>query len=82
MKRKYTKQQLKILEEEMKDSSLWVEADHTIQFKGPTSIRFSQDLLGKLHAVAKARKKPISRLVNEYVKPFVEGEYAILQNLK
>lgn len=82
MKKKYTKQQLNDLEEEMKDPSLWVDADHTVRFKGPTSIRFSEDLLAKLHAVAKARKKPINRLVNEYVKPFVEGEYSLLQNLK
>lgn len=82
MKKKYTKQQLGKLEEEMKDPSLWEEADHVVRFKGPTSIRFSENLLVKLHAVAKARKKPINRLVNEYVKPFVEGEYSLLQNLK
>lgn len=82
MKKKYTKQQLSKLEEEMKDPHLWKEVNHVVRFKGPTSIRFSEDMLTKLHAVAKARKKPINRLVNEYVKPFVEGEYSLLQNLK
>lgn len=80
--KKYSKQQIKKLEADMKDSSLWEDADHTVTFKGPTSVRFSEELLRKMNAVAKARHKPLSRLVNEWVKPFVEGEYALLQSLK
>ncbi|MBX7148033.1 hypothetical protein K1X76_03025 [bacterium] len=82
MKKKYTAKQLKQLEKEMKDDAQWEEADHTINFNGPTSVRFPEDILRKMHAVAKARKKPINRLVNEWVKPFVEGEYALLQSIK
>lgn len=65
MRKKYSKQFLARLEGEMKDESLWEEANHTVSFKGPTSIRFSEDILRKLHSVAKARHKPINRLINE-----------------
>ena len=82
MKKKYSKKQLRALEIEMGDLSHWEDADHTISYKGPTSIRFSKDILKKLHMIAKVRHTPINRLVNEYVKPFVDGEYAILERLK
>ena len=82
MKRKYSKKQLKALEREMRAPSRWEKADHTVSYKGPTSIRFSEDILRKLHKIAKIRHTPINRLVNEYVRPFVEGEYAILEHLK
>jgi len=82
MKKTYSKQELLKLEKEMRDPSVWEEADHTVSFKGPTSIRFSEDILAKLHAIAKVRKKPISRLVNEYVRPFVEGEFEVLEQMR
>ncbi len=66
----------------MLDSSQWADANHVVSYKGPTSIRFSSDILKKLHLIAKIRHMPINRLVNDYVKPFVEGEYAILEGLK
>lgn len=82
MKKKYSKKELLELEEEMKDPTAWEDADHVVSFKGPTSIRFPKELLIKLHAISKVRKKPISRLVNDYVKPFVEGEFEVLEQLK
>ncbi len=82
MKKKYSKRQLRILEREMRDSSRWEDADHTVSYRGPTSIRFSLDTLKKLQAIAKATQKPINRLVNEFVKPFVDGEFAILERFK
>lgn len=66
----------------MLDPSAWEDADHYVVFKGPTSVRFSQDLLAKLHEIAKVRKKPISRLINDYVRPFVEGEYEVLKQAR
>lgn len=66
----------------MLDASKWEDADHTVTYKGPTSIRFSNDTLKKLHAIASVRKEPISRLVNECVKPFVDAEYSLLENLR
>ena len=80
--KKYTKKQLNILEREMRQPAHWENADHTVSYKGPTSIRFPEDVLKKLHAIARVRHKPINRLVNEYVKPFVDGEFAILERLK
>lgn len=65
----------------MRDQSKWEDADHTVSYKGPTSIRFSEDTLRKLQTIARIKKKPINRLVNEYVKAFVEGEYAIIKDL-
>ena len=82
MRKQYSKKQLKVLEREMKDSSRWESAGHVVSYKGPTSIRFSEEVLRKLHIIAKVRHTPINRLVNEYVKPFVDGEYAILEHLK
>jgi hypothetical protein len=82
VKKKYSKKELNALEKIMEDPSLWEDADHTVSYKGPTSIRFPEETLRKLHAISKARKKPINRLVNEYVKPFVDGEYEILKELK
>lgn len=78
MKKKYSKKELEKLETEMKDLSRWADVDHIVSYKGPTSIRFSGDVLKKLHAISKFRKVPINRLVNQYVKPFVDGEYEIL----
>ena len=34
------------------------------------------------YAIAKATQKPVNRLVNEFVKPFVDGEFALLERLK
>lgn len=82
MKKKYSKNQLKVLEREMKNPGRWEDADHTVSCKGPTSIRFPMDTLKKLQAIAQVTQKPISRLVNEFVKPFVDAEFAILERLK
>lgn len=82
MKKKYSKNQLKVLEREMKNPGRWEDADHTVSYKGPTSIRFPMDTLKKLQAIAQVTQKPISRLVNEFVKPFVDAEFAILERLK
>jgi len=53
-----------------------------LNYKNPTSIRFNPLLLTKLHAIASIRNKSVSRLVNEYVNAFVEGEYQILKMMK
>lgn len=82
MRKKYSKGQLQALEREMKDPAKWEAADHTVSYRGPTSIRFPLETLKKLHAIAKATQKPVNRLVNEFVKPFVDGEFALLERLK
>lgn len=82
MRKKYSARKIAQLEKDMKDISRWEDADHTVTFKGPTSIRFSEDVLKKLHAISKFRKIPINRLVNQYVKPFADGEFAILEHVK
>ncbi len=82
MRKKYSKNQLQVLEREMRDPSKWGPADHTVSYRGPTSIRFPLETLKKLQAIAKATQKPVNRLVNEFVKPFVDGEYALLERLK
>lgn len=82
MNKKYSKARLKKLENEMLDPSLWEKTDHTVQYKGPLNVQFSQETLKKLHAIAKVRRRSIQKLVNDYVKPFVDGEYAVLQHLK
>lgn len=82
MKKKKTKRQLKTLEKEMTELSRWEDADHTLSSKGPTSVRFTTETLKKLHVIARIRNKPINRLVNEYVKSFVDSEYAIVEGLK
>jgi hypothetical protein len=82
MKKKYSNKQLRALEREMRNPSRWEDADHTVTYKGPTSIRFSFETLKKLQAIAEVTQKPINRLVNEYVKPFVDSEFALLQHLK
>jgi hypothetical protein len=82
MKKKYSKKQLKRIEKEMTQGKLWAVADHTVVYKGPLSIQFSNELLRKLHAISHVRKKSIQKLVNEYVKPFVDGEYSVLEHLK
>ncbi len=82
MKKKYSKKQLKKLEQEMRNSAHWEETDHSVSYKGPTRIRFSKSTLKKLHAIAVAKHIPIYRLVNEYVKPFVNGEYSLLERAK
>lgn len=82
MKKRYSKRKLRALENEMRKPSQWEDADHVVSYKGPTSIHFSEDLLRKLQAVAEVRHQPISRLVNEYVRSFVEGEFAILESLR
>lgn len=79
MKKKYSIKKLNELETQMGDSSQWEKANHTVKYKGPTSIRFSEDTLNKLNAIAHAKHKTISHLVNDYVKSFVEGEYEVLQ---
>jgi len=82
MSRKYTKGQLQALEREMRDPAKWEAADHTVSYRGPTSIRFPVETLKKLQAIAKATQKPVNRLVNEFIKPFVDGEFALLERLK
>jgi predicted DNA-binding ribbon-helix-helix protein len=82
MKKKYSKKQLEQLEKDMSNPKAWEAADHTVSYKGPTSIRFSDELLKKLHAIATIRQIPISRLVNEYVKAFVESDYAVLEGMR
>ncbi|GEM_PF-2073824 len=82
MKKKYSKKQLKKLEQAMRNSSHWEETSHSVSYKGPTSIHFSKNTLKKLHAIAIVRHIPIYRLVNEYVKPFVDGEYSLLERVK
>lgn len=82
MRKKYSKSQLQVLEREMRNPSKWEAADHTISYRGPTSVRFPLDTLKKLQAIAKATQKPVNRLVNEFVKPFADGEYALLERLK
>lgn len=46
-----------------------------------TIVRFSAETLHKLRAIAKTKQKPINRLVNDYVKAFVDEEFMILQKL-
>lgn len=70
------------MEREMRDPSRWEDADHVVSFRGPTSVRFPEETLKKLHAVSKFRKIPMGRLINQYVKPFVDGEYEILAHRK
>ncbi len=82
MRRKYTKGQLQALEREMRDPAKWEAADHAVSYRGPTSIRFPLETLKKLQAIAKATQKPVNRLVNEFIKPFVDGEFALLERLK
>ena len=82
MKKRKSTRQLKALEQEMLDATKWEDTDHTLSFKGPTSIRFSSEVLRKLHVIATVRNKPINRLVNEYVKSFVDHEYEIVEELK
>lgn len=82
MKKKYTPKELKKLEREMRRMNAWSDADHTVSFNGPTSVRFPKDTLKKLHAIAQARNIPIYKLVNEYIKPFIKNEYALLVRTK
>ncbi len=82
MKKKYSRKQLSELEKEMRHSNYWEDADHTVTYKGSTAVRFTKETLKKLHAIAKVRKKPINKLVNEYVRPFVDSEYSILEHIK
>ena len=82
MRKKYLKTQLQALEREMRNPAKWEAADHNLSYRGPTSIRFPTETLKKLQAIAKATQKPVNRLVNEFVKPFVDGEYALLERLK
>lgn len=81
MKKKLSKRELEALEKEMRNPSLWENADHVVVYEGPTSIRFAFETLRKLRAIAKAKQKPINRLVNDYVKAFVDEEFVMLQKL-
>lgn len=82
MKKKLTKEHLNKIEQEMKDDSLWNEADHVVVYKGPTSIRFAPDLLKKLQSIARAKGKTLGKLVNDYVRVFVESEFPLLKGSK
>ena len=48
MRRKYSKNKLQALEKEMRDPAKWEAADHTVSYRGPTSVRFPLDTLKKL----------------------------------
>lgn len=78
MKKKYSKKRLERLEKDMQNPAQWEEAHHIISYKGPTSIRFGPELLSKLQEIAHAKNKPINRLVNDYVRAFVESEYELI----
>ena len=54
MKKYLSKKQLKTLEEEMREPTRWEDADHTVSYKGPTGIRFSTEILRKLHEISLA----------------------------
>jgi len=82
MKNKLTKEHLSKIEQDMRDNSMWEAADHVVVYKGPTSIRFAPDLLNKLQSIAKAKGKTLGRLVNDYVRSFVESEFPLLKNSK
>jgi hypothetical protein len=82
MKKKDTKRQLHELEKAMADPDKWENADHTVRMKSPTSVRFAADTLQKLQAVAKIRNEPVNRLINEYVKTFVDRQFALIQQLQ
>lgn len=82
MKKKLSSKELETLEQEMREDSQWEEADHVVVYRGPTSVRFRPDLLKKLQALAQAKNKTVSRLVNDYVRAFVEEEYQLLAGLK
>lgn len=82
MKKKLSRKKINELEKEMKDLSFWEKANHTVEYKGPTSIRFQPDLLKKLNTIAHIKKKSINKLVNEYVKIFVDEEYELLESLR
>lgn len=66
----------------MRAASAWEPAGHTISLDGMVNIRFSTATLRKLQRIAQIRKKAINALVNEFVKPFVDSEFALLQRLK